>query len=97
MLCRLRHQNLQGRDPVMQRLWGEACPPWQVGVSVVQCYQWPTVQGIVCKGGGCLIDLCSQVPVADDDFAQAEKTGTRLYKIWGTDRSDQLELFSSLA
>jgi hypothetical protein len=38
-----------------------------------------------------VIQSCSDcgVPVADDDFAQAEKTGTRLYKIWGTDRADK--------
>jgi hypothetical protein len=53
------------------------------------------VQGIGCKTVNVAFGLCLQVPVADDDFAQAEKTGTRLYKIWGTDRSDAAALFST--
>ena len=46
------------------------------------------VQGTGCNRANVAFDLCLQVPVAENDFAQAEKTGTRLYKIWGTDRSD---------
>jgi hypothetical protein len=55
------------------------------------------LQGIRSSRSNVSFSIHLQVPVADDDFAQAEKTGTRLYKIWGTDRSAAAESLLSLA
>lgn len=79
----------------MQRLRGKAL---LIGSAWLSLYKLPSIlQSIRCRAWGTLsLASCVQVPVADNDFEQAQKMGARLYKFYGTDRQTLPHLSSWL-